>query len=330
MDLVTMDILSGLPTATDGSKHILVIVDAFTKWVEALPIADQEAATCMNAAYKHVFSRFGLPRQLHSDQGRNFESSLVKELCTLAGVYKTRTTPFHPRSDGLTERANRTILQMLRTTTTDHPRDWPDRLPALLSAYRMTEHSATHNSPNFAMLGREVLLPSTLIATPPEENTSLNTDYVTNFRATLREAHQQIRNSLGATARTEKRYFDKRVKYHSFSVGQLVWLYWPRPLIRKEQRKLTQIWSGPWEILQFFSPLVVQIRHTKNHNRQTVHVDRLSPCSVNGDTSPVTDPVMVEHQSAESGNAEVEVEVQVPLSVVERPKRRIRKPARYR
>jgi len=67
MDLVTMDILSGLPTATDGSKHILVIVDAFTKWVEALPIADQEAATCMNPAYKHVFSRFGLPRQLHSD-----------------------------------------------------------------------------------------------------------------------------------------------------------------------------------------------------------------------------------------------------------------------
>jgi len=119
--------------------------------------------------YNGFFARFGLPRQLHSDQGRNLESSLVKELCTLTGVYKTRTTPFHPRSDGLTERANRTILQMLRITTSQHPTEWPSKIPAILSAYRMTEHSTTHVSPNRAMLGREVLLPATLIAAPPEE-----------------------------------------------------------------------------------------------------------------------------------------------------------------
>jgi len=74
MDLVTMDILSGLPTAADGSKYLLVAVDAFTKWVEAYPLQDQEASTCITAVYNGMFSRFGLPRQLHSDQGRNFES----------------------------------------------------------------------------------------------------------------------------------------------------------------------------------------------------------------------------------------------------------------
>ena len=113
MDLVTMDILSGLPTADDGSRYLLVVVDAFTKWVEAYPLPDQEATTCITAVYNGMFSRFGLPRQLHSDQGRNFESQLVTELCNITGVYKTRTTAFHPRSDGLTERANRTILAML-------------------------------------------------------------------------------------------------------------------------------------------------------------------------------------------------------------------------
>jgi len=121
LDLVTIDILSGLPTASDGSKYLLVAVDAFTKWIEAYPLPDQEAHTCTSALYNGFFARFGLPMQLHSDQGRNFESSLVKELCATAGVYKTRTTPFHPRSDGLTERANRTILQMLRTTASQHP-----------------------------------------------------------------------------------------------------------------------------------------------------------------------------------------------------------------
>ena len=108
MDLVTMD--SGLPTADDGSKYLLVVVDAFTKWVKAYPLPDQEAATCITAVYNGMFSKFGLPRQLHSDQGRNFESQLVTELCHITGVYKTRTTAFHERSDGLTERANRTIL----------------------------------------------------------------------------------------------------------------------------------------------------------------------------------------------------------------------------
>jgi len=169
LELVTIDILSGLPTASDGSKYLLVAVDAFTKWVAAYPLPDQEAHTCMTALFNGFFARFGLPRQLHSDQGRNFESSLVKELCEIAGVNKTRTTPFHPRSDGLTERANRTILQMLRATTSQNPQEWPSKIPSILSAYRMTEHSATHVSPNRAMLGREVLLPASLIAAPPEE-----------------------------------------------------------------------------------------------------------------------------------------------------------------
>jgi len=73
-----------------------------------------------------------------------------------------------PRSDGQTERANRTILQMLRTTAEDHPADRPNRLPAIVAAYKMTPHSSTGVSPNKAMLGREVLLPCTLIAAHPE------------------------------------------------------------------------------------------------------------------------------------------------------------------
>ena len=93
---------------------MLVAVDAFTKWIEAYPLPDQEALTCMTALYNGFFSRLGLARQLHSDQGRNFESSLVQELCGIAGVCKTRTTPFHLRSDGLTERANRSFTDAAR------------------------------------------------------------------------------------------------------------------------------------------------------------------------------------------------------------------------
>ena len=109
--------------------------------MEAYPLPDQEAATCITAVYNGMFARFGLPRQLHSDQGRNFESQLVTELCNITGVYKTRTTAFHPRSDGLTERANRTILAMLRDAAYKDTKKWPSKLPTVLAAYRMTVHS---------------------------------------------------------------------------------------------------------------------------------------------------------------------------------------------
>jgi len=158
MDLVAVDVLSGLPQSDDGSTCMLAAVDYMTKWAEAYALSNEEASTCMTALYNGLFSRFGMPNRLHSDQGRNFESKLFSELTKLAGIRRTRTTPFRPRSDGQTERMNRTILAMLRATAYDNPSDWPGKLPAIMAAYRMTPHSTTGVTPNYAMLGREVRL----------------------------------------------------------------------------------------------------------------------------------------------------------------------------
>ena len=102
LDIVADDILSGLPVTKDGYKYVLVLADYFTKWTEPYPLKDAEATTCMRAMYNTFFSRFGLPRQIHSDQGRNFESRLFQQLCLLAGIRKSKTTPLHPQSDGQT------------------------------------------------------------------------------------------------------------------------------------------------------------------------------------------------------------------------------------
>jgi len=119
--------------------------------------------------YDGFFADFGLPRQLHSDLGKNFESKLFCELCLLAGVSKSHTTAFHPQSDGQTERMNRTLIQMLKTTADDNPATWPQRLSTVMAAYRMTVHKTTGMTPNMAVLGREVMMPAALIARPPEE-----------------------------------------------------------------------------------------------------------------------------------------------------------------
>jgi len=158
----------------------------------------------MRALYSAFFSRFGLPRQLHSDQGSKFESKLVAKLCSIAGINKTRTTPFHPQSDGQTARANRTILQMLRASIDAQPESWPDRLPALLAAYRMTPHSVTGISPNMAMMGREVLLPASLIVQPPEEPVAVTTSFAAEFRQYMRNAHASVRSATSRAAKTKR------------------------------------------------------------------------------------------------------------------------------
>jgi len=279
MDIVAIDILSGLPVSHEGHKYLLVATDYFTKWLECYPLSDAEASTCMTALYNGFFARFGLPSQLHSDRGTFFESKLVEELCRITGVTKSRTTPFHPRSDGQTERANRTILQMLRSSIQDNPKDWPNRLPALLAAYRMTPHSVTGITPNMAMLGREVLLPTSLIARPPEELVKVTVPYVDRFRHTIRQAHNRVRTATQRAAKTEKTYFDRFVKGTPFALGQLVYLYWPRPLVRQQLRKLTRVWTGPWKIIEFKTSVVVVIQNLKTKKRQTVHIDRLVPCN---------------------------------------------------
>jgi len=271
---------SGLPTTTDGNRYILVLTDYFTKWACAFPLPDAEASTCMRAMYDGFFAQFGLPRQLHSDMGKNFESKLFHELCQITGINKSRTTPFHPQCDGQTERMNRTLLQMLRCTADDNPATWPQRLPTVMAAYRMTVHRVTGLTPNMAMLGREVMLPATLIAKPPEESSATSVPFVRDLGDALRQAHQQVRESTQSVARTQKRHYDERSRQTKFTQGQLVWLYWPRPPVRQKFKKLQQLWTGPWRIESFCSPLVVNVKHVDKRSRQRVHVDRLMPCIV--------------------------------------------------
>ena len=108
-----MDYMGPLPETTQGNKHILVVVDHFTKWCEAFATPDQKASTVASLLISRIFSRFGPPAVLHSDQGHNFESVLMHEICDSMGITKTRTTAYHPQCDGQTERQNRTLQNML-------------------------------------------------------------------------------------------------------------------------------------------------------------------------------------------------------------------------
>ena len=159
LQLVAVDILGPLPESENRHKYILVAGDYFTRWMEVYPIPNQEAATVATKITEEFFFRFSPPEQLHSDQGRQFESELIAEVCKLLGINKSRTTPYHPQSDGLVERFNRTLLAMLATISEEKPFDLEGKLRSVCMAYNTSVHPTTGYSPFFLMFGRNVTEP---------------------------------------------------------------------------------------------------------------------------------------------------------------------------
>ena len=102
---------------------MIVVADYFTRWMEAIPISNQEATTVANNLVDEVFMRFSPLEQLHSDQGKQFESQLMAELCKLLHIKKTRTSQYHPQCNGMVERFNRTLVNMFAAHCEDHPWD---------------------------------------------------------------------------------------------------------------------------------------------------------------------------------------------------------------
>ena len=117
------------------------------------------ADTVADLLVDNIILRFGMPLVIHSDQGREFENGLMKSLCTLLGCTMTRTAPYHPESDGMIERFNRTCLMMLSMFVNDRRDNWNELLPFVMHAYRTSVHESTGYSPFRLMIGEEYSLP---------------------------------------------------------------------------------------------------------------------------------------------------------------------------
>jgi len=133
---IAVDIAGPFPGSDRGNRYLLVTMDYFTKWPDVYAIPNQEASTEADVLVSNFFCCFGVPMELHSDQGRNFESLLLREVLEWLGVRKTRTTPLHPQWDGMLERYVKTIEEQLRKVVYSHQRDWDERIPLFLMDYR--------------------------------------------------------------------------------------------------------------------------------------------------------------------------------------------------
>jgi len=275
MERIAIDIVGPLPVSEQGNKYMLVAMDYFTKWPEVFAIPDQEAVTVARVLVENMFCRFGAPMELHSDQGRNFESAVFAEVCRLFGVTKTRTTPGYPQSDGMVERFNRTLLNALASFADQHQRDWDVYIPFILFAYRSAVHESTGTSPFLMMLGREVRGPvELLVPRPAQEEPQEVTEYGVRLRGILEEVHEKARGCLDVAGNTMKRRYDRGADSDGFQVGDAVWLYNPR-CKKNTSPKLIRPWEGPYRVMDRITDVVYRIQLTPRSKPRVVNRFRL-------------------------------------------------------
>ncbi|KAL2083301.1 hypothetical protein ACEWY4_021074 [Coilia grayii] len=206
LEVIALD-FTLMDKASDGHENILVITDVFSKFTQAYPTTNQRAETVVKILTEKWFYSFGIPKRIHSDQGRAFEGELLRRLCKLYGIQKSRTTPYHPQGNGQCERFNRTLHDLLRTLPPEQKRKWPRALPHLLFAYNTTVHQSTNYSPYELLFGQKPQLPvDFLLGLVREDSTTIPPeDWVTVHADHLAEVYSSAKSHLEAAAVSRER-----------------------------------------------------------------------------------------------------------------------------
>ena len=279
--IMAVDLVGPFPESDSGNSYIMVVGDYFSRWMEAFPIPNQEASTVAERLVDEVFLRFSAPEQLHSDQGRQFESKLMAEVCKLLQIHKTRTTPYHPQSDGLVEKFNRTMLAMLATCAKDNPLDWERHVRKVCMAYNTSVQASTGYTPFFLMFGRQARIPVDVIYGTPNNTTQSPNEYAATLGKQMSQAFALARKHSEAKHVRQKEIYDRKVHGKPYQKGDYVWLHSPMGK-REASKKLYHPWSGPYRVVKKLSEANYRIEQFQGRRtRKIVHFDRLKPCPKN-------------------------------------------------
>lgn len=212
-----------LERTSDCQENVMVVTDVFSKFTKAYPTPDQKASTVAHVLSEGWFYVYGILQRLHSDQGSNFEGELLKGLCQVYNIQKSRSTPYHPEGNGQCEQFNRTLHDLLRTLPPEKKRKWSQHLPQVLFAYNTTVHQSTGYSPYELMFGRKPHLPVDALLGVTEEcsRAAPLEDWVEEHQEHLRSTYAEARRHLEAAAARRARQ-EPEAKIASLLKGTVV------------------------------------------------------------------------------------------------------------
>ena len=301
LELVHMDYLS-LEPSKGNIENVLVITDHFTRYALAYPSKTQTAQATARILWDNFICHYGFPEKFISDQGRNFESDLIKELCKIAGVKKIHTTPYHPQDNGQCERFNSTLCNMLGTLSEEEKSDWKSHLGCMTHAYNCTKLASTTYSPYYLMFGRHPRLPIDVefgLNKPNCSDNSSKSRYIQKLRRRLNYAFQKASKYSDQQAGKYKHSYDKSVKGPQLHEHDL---FLVKIVAHKGRHKLQDRWE-PEEYVVIEQPIagtpVYKVKPVNGDNVRTLHRNLLLPLGVKLEPDYESDDSILEEDSDE-------------------------------
>ncbi|XP_066509706.1 uncharacterized protein [Hoplias malabaricus] len=273
---IAMDVVGPLPRTKNGNRYILVICDYATKYPEAFALKNIKTRQIVNALIQ-LISRVGIPKEILTDRGTNFTSKQIKQVYDLLGIKSIHTTPYHPQTDGLTERFNKTLKQALQKVTNNNGTDWDMWLPYVLFAYREVPQASTGFSPFELLYGRQVRGPMDVLKEAWEGEKSeqkLNIlTYVLKIRDKLSQLTSTVHENMEKAQVQQKHWYDKVARKRVLQIGQKVLI-----LLPTSDTGLLAKWQGPYKVQRQVGETTYELHLPDRRKKfQSFHINMLRP-----------------------------------------------------
>ena len=280
MELIASDLMGPFtPKSKSGNEYILIITDHFSKYVELFALRNTQAKTVA----KHLIDficRHGIPDDILTDQGTNYQSELLDEVYRVLDIHRKRTAAYHPQSDGISERHVQHFKNGIRTYLKEDPQEWDKHLNTLAFAYNSSTHATTKHSPFYLMTGRHMKIPLDLFSDEVTIDLALNEDdYAHKLQTKLKQSFQQVQESREYAVNKAKIRHNRNCTAANFEIGDYVWRS-VKKILKNKSKALQNSRDGPYVILNRFGETTYEVKHLYKlrAKRETVHRDRLTRC----------------------------------------------------
>ena len=270
-DCIAMD-FKEMDLSRSGNRYALVFQEYLTKWPEVYAVKDRTAPTVAGCLVD-LICKHGVPTRIIHDRAAEFMSDVLQETARILGITQLPTSGGHPQTDGMVERLNRTLKQMLTKVVSKGGKDWDELLGPILLAYRTVPHSSTGESPFTLLYGRDARVPTSLdFYHPTISMPLLETDYARELFKELKQARQLAQKSIGKSQGQQKVQYDKGAKESQIKEGDIV-------MLKVEPRfRLDRSYKGPYRVVSV-TPTNVFIHPLNDPTDQiTVSLQRVSKC----------------------------------------------------
>jgi hypothetical protein len=263
-DKWALDFVGPIAPMSRKKKYILVCTYFVTKWVEAKALYQATEKSVIEFIYEEIFTHFGVPHEIVTDQGAQFTSKLMKELTDRYGIKHCKSSPYHPQANGQVESTNKVLEAILTKTIHLHHRDWADRLPESLWAYRTTWRNTTGHTPYELVFGKQILLPIEFQVHTFRLTTELGLDLSEAQKQRVMQLNELGEMRQDALQRTilvqnqRSKWHDKYIKKKHFQPGDWALLFDSK--YKTFKGKLTTRWLGPYEVETVFNNGAVKIK----------------------------------------------------------------------